>query len=179
MIVGIDEGSRAVTDIFTEIDQIRLGDRVLRAEAKELHRRRFEVAILEDRLVEYQLRTPYCALNQDNYPIYRSLSTDADRHDHLCKQLVNHLFAVCKGLGYYAESRIVAYPIFGPPRLASLKGNRLTSFRGGFVTNLVLPDFIGIGKSTSRGFGTIERVRPGLGLISAGRGRGTSGREEE
>lgn len=176
-IVGIDEGSQAVTDIFADVNEIRLGNRVLPGDAKELHRRKFEVEILNDRLVEYRLRTPYCALNQDNYFVYRELPTDEERHRHLSKQLVNHLFAVCKGLGFYAESRIVAYPLFGQPHLTSLKGNQLTAFRGGFVTNLSIPDFIGIGKSTSRGFGAIERVNPGLGLV-AGRSK-INKREEE
>jgi hypothetical protein len=165
-IVGIDEGSRAVTDIFADVNEIRLGDRILPGDAKELHRRKFKIEILDDRLVEYRLRTPYCALNQENYAVYRALPTDEERHSHLSKQLVNHLLAVCKGLGFYAESRIVAYPLFSQPRLTTLKGNRLTAFRGGFVTNLSLPDLIGIGKSTSRGFGAIERVRPGLGLVT-------------
>lgn len=33
-----------------------------------------------------------------------------------------------------------------------------TGFKGTFVVNFELPDLIGLGKSVSRGFGTVRRI---------------------
>jgi len=34
----------------------------------------------------------------------------------------------------------------------------MLTFGGGFVCNVQLPDYIGLGKSVARGFGTITRL---------------------
>lgn len=168
-IVGIDAGAQALLEVFTRIEEIRIGEQNYAVANKDLQQQRFEIALLPDRLTAYKLLTPYCALNQENYAKYRQLASDEARHALLCQQLSNHLLAVCKGLGYYASSPIVAYPFFGAPGLTSMKGTRLTGFRGHFVTNLRLPDGIGIGKSTARGYGTIEKIRPQSGLLANSR----------
>jgi hypothetical protein len=41
----------------------------------------------------------------------------------------------------------------------SLKGMPMLGFLGSFSVNFVIPDYWGIGKSVSRGFGTVKRVR--------------------
>jgi hypothetical protein len=35
----------------------------------------------------------------------------------------------------------------------------MTGFKGMFAVNFELPDYIGLGKSVSRGFGTIKRLK--------------------
>ncbi|MCD6274298.1 MAG: hypothetical protein J7K30_16025 [Deltaproteobacteria bacterium] len=40
----------------------------------------------------------------------------------------------------------------------NLKGKNMTAFTGIFKTNFCLPDYLGIGKSVSRGFGGVRRV---------------------
>jgi hypothetical protein len=34
-----------------------------------------------------------------------------------------------------------------------------TSFTGGFMTNFLIPDFIGIGKGVAKGFGTVRKMK--------------------
>jgi hypothetical protein len=40
----------------------------------------------------------------------------------------------------------------------SLKGTPMLGFLGTFSVNFEIPDYWGIGKSVSRGFGTVKRV---------------------
>ncbi len=40
----------------------------------------------------------------------------------------------------------------------SLKGNPMLGFLGTFSVNFEIPDYWGIGKSVSRGFGTVVKV---------------------
>ncbi len=37
------------------------------------------------------------------------------------------------------------------------KDNLMTAIGGGFTTNAMLPDWVGLGKSVSRGYGTIQK----------------------
>ncbi|MGD0951668.1 MAG: CRISPR-associated endonuclease Cas6 [Methanotrichaceae archaeon] len=43
--------------------------------------------------------------------------------------------------------------------MCTLKGTSVIGFRGDFMANFMIPDFMGLGKSVSRGFGTIERLK--------------------
>ncbi|MEK6590942.1 MAG: CRISPR-associated endonuclease Cas6 [Nitrospinota bacterium] len=43
----------------------------------------------------------------------------------------------------------------------SLKGTPMLGFIGTFSVNFEIPDYWGIGKSVSRGFGTIKKVESG------------------
>ena len=40
-----------------------------------------------------------------------------------------------------------------------LKGMKVTGIRGEFTTNFAIPDFMGLGKSVSRGFGAVTRLQ--------------------
>ena len=39
-----------------------------------------------------------------------------------------------------------------------LKGNPMLGFLGEFEVNFEIPDYLGIGKSVSRGFGTVKKM---------------------
>lgn len=53
-------------------------------------------------------------------------------------------------------SKLDVYPVRAPVRL---KGVGMMGFKGAFAVNFELPDYIDLGKSVSRGFGTIQKVR--------------------
>jgi hypothetical protein len=41
---------------------------------------------------------------------------------------------------------------------AILKGKQMMGFKGIFKANFMIPNYLGLGKSVSRGFGTIRRL---------------------
>ncbi len=43
-------------------------------------------------------------------------------------------------------------------KMTKFKNQEMLAFNGNFVTNAELPNWVGIGKSPSRGFGTIEKL---------------------
>jgi hypothetical protein len=43
-------------------------------------------------------------------------------------------------------------------RKMRLKDVNVMAFIGGFTVNFIIPDYLGIGKSVSRGFGAVRRV---------------------
>lgn len=156
-VIGIGAGSEVILKVFGEVESIRIADQTLDARTKELTYDRIEPRVHADRLFDYRLETPYRAFNQDQYPRWRAAATDAERFALTVQALTGHLLMIFKGLDVWVEKRIVAYPFF-EPLTVGMKGQRLTAFRGHFVSNVELPDLIGVGKGTSRGFGTLQRV---------------------
>jgi hypothetical protein len=61
-----------------------------------------------------------------------------------------------KSIGYQVPEKIRCYTEL-KSRSSSLKGNEIIAFTGSFVTNFLIPDYFGLGKSVSRGFGTVKR----------------------
>ncbi len=74
------------------------------------------------------------------------------------KILVGNLLSISKSLGYTVPSRIIADIGKVKEVDTSLKGTHMLGFLGQFSVNFSIPDYWGIGKSVSRGFGTVKRV---------------------
>ncbi len=64
-----------------------------------------------------------------------------------------------KLLGYWLgrEQEIIA-DVAVKEENVILKGKPMIGFTGAFKCNVIIPDYLGIGKSVSRGFGTVERI---------------------
>ncbi len=73
---------------------------------------------------------------------------------------------ISKSLGYTVPETITVN--FGNLKevQTTLKGTPMLGFLGTFSVNFEIPDYWGIGKSVSRGFGTIKRVYRVEGLKS-------------
>lgn len=111
------------------------------------------------RLVRYELRAPWIALNQENYARYRTESPGARRAE-LDRILVGNLLTMSQAFGWFFEATETVYAAFEPAGevTTSVKGVPLIGFEGTFVTNLALPDGLAIGRSVSHGFGWFRRV---------------------
>jgi len=63
-------------------------------------------------------------------------------------------------MGFRAEQQIDLHITdITAQRLAHYKGIKLMAFDIEFKTNLVLPQYIGIGKNASVGFGTLTKIK--------------------
>ena len=71
--------------------------------------------------------------------------------------LVGNCLGMCIPLGIHVDDRITADCSGLHSIKTTLKGQGMIGFIGTFSINLHLPNHLGLGKSVSRGFGTIER----------------------
>jgi hypothetical protein len=96
-------------------------------------------------------------LNQKNHRLY--LEEDAKgRKILLQKNIVNNIISLSKSLGYTVRNNLQA--VFNEESLeVNFKDKKILCFRGVFAVNFQIPDYIGIGKSVSRGFGTVKKIR--------------------
>ena len=63
-----------------------------------------------------------------------------------------------KSLGFIVEQEIKLKSINFREKKVFLKGNPMLGFLGTFSVNFEIPDYWGIGKSVSRGFGTVKKI---------------------
>ncbi len=108
-----------------------------------------------DGTVSYRFLTPWIALNRDNYRSYRALDSPDAKMDLLARVLVGNILSAAKGVGLTVSERLVARVVLDEVPV-SLKGETMTGFTGNFSVNFDLPDYIGLGKGASRGFGTVR-----------------------
>jgi len=156
MILGIREGIPILEKIYGGIGEMTLRPCGLsrRSELRiELAEEPFGEA---DDLFEYSFATPWMALNQKNHSQY--VEGDREVGTRLLKSiLVGNILSLSKSLGYEVKSRILANLRLSE-MTANFKDNRMLCFRGRFLVNFRIPEFLGLGKSVARGFGTVVHV---------------------
>lgn len=154
-LIGVGEGCPLVTRLWAEVDQARIGFEDLTVLESRLSQRREPLGEAAGSIV-YRFRTPWLGLNQDNHRRYHALSVAAERRALLERILVGNCLSVAKAFGHRVIARLTADSDGLRPWTTRLKGVEMQGFVGTFRINFHLPDHMGIGKSVSRGFGTVE-----------------------
>ncbi len=152
IVCGIGEGANIALKMSFETDKLIIGNRELSAMQKSMVKEQRELGIISD-YKEYKFFTPWLALNQKNIAQYNTANS-IERESMLKRILIGNILSMSKGLGYTVTSEIYAW-INLEERIIKFKGMEMKSFIGTFKTNFLIPDYLGLGKSVSRGFGTI------------------------
>lgn len=106
----------------------------------------------------YKFISPWLALNGNNYEKFKSLNKNKGR-EFLEKIMVANVLSALKGLGLRVEFQISAQINKFKPVQTEAHKNKFVGFYCEFALNVALPKFLGIGKSVSKGFGVIERMK--------------------
>jgi len=98
-------------------------------------------------------------LNEENYERYQRCEIWGKKKELLKKILIGNIISMSKGLGYTVPAPIKANIVKFKEVPTSLKRNPMLGFLGSFSVNFEIPDYLGLGKSVSRGFGTVKRAK--------------------
>ena len=155
VVLGINEGADTIVQIHEDVNSLRIGAREYNIKEKSivLKSDNFGISDAEKR---YEFITPWLALNEANYKKYVKYGTWEKRRELLKKILTGNLISVSKSLGYTVPEKIKVQVDELMEVKTSLKRNAMTGFLGPFTVNFNIPEFWGLGKSVSRGFGTIK-----------------------
>ena len=151
MIVAI--GTEAIDffrDHLPQLEQMRIGRRWFNIEGITMEIDAEPLGI-GAQMLNYRFLTPWIALNSRNYSRYYSANADA-KQELLRNCLIGNMLSLSKYLDYIVYTRIELGHKLQHTTVV-LKGKRMLGFVGLFKTNFHLPDFIGLGKSCSRGYG--------------------------
>jgi hypothetical protein len=157
IIVGLDKGAVPVAKMNLLKKQMNLGNIKYIVEQQTLSFFVSHIGI-QDRNSTYKFLHPWLALNEKNYEKYQRYGTWKQKKALLEKILVGNILSVSKSLGYTVPAPIEANIINIKEVPTMLKGTPMLGFLGTFSVNFEIPDYWGIGKSVSRGFGTVKRI---------------------
>jgi hypothetical protein len=155
MVIGINEGADVLKQVYDKYDEILLGEEVYEIVEKGITIKN-DVFGLSDNFHSYGFATPWLALNQENYMKFYGLQGRKERQEFLRKTLIANLLSMSKSLNYQVPGEIKC-DVQVRIRKSRLKDVNVMTFTGGFCTNFIIPDYLGIGKSVSRGFGAVRR----------------------
>lgn len=156
VIVGIEEGIHPIRKVIDKIETIKLGKNRYKIESIQLSQFNPNFGKTKKK-IKYRFLTPWIALNPDNYRKYRDTKDWKERKQLLNSILVGNILSLSKSLGYFVRGKICAHSLLYQSKI-SYKAIPHIGFTGEFEINFSLPDFIGVGKGVSQGFGTIKRI---------------------
>lgn len=155
-VIGINEGAEVLKQIYDEYQEIRLGANTYQVVERSISLKDEEFGI-SDAVRSYEFVTPWLALNQENYHTFYRLKSNEERDVFLQKTLTGNILSMSKSFHYQVPGRI-SCDLSVMVRKDHLKDVRVMTFTGTFQTNFIIPDYLGLGKSVSRGFGAVRQL---------------------
>ena len=104
---------------------------------------------------KYKFITPWVALNRTNIKKFSKTSISQKRK-FLCELLTRNLIFLTSEFKIDVNEKILTDVELDNKSLSSFNENRDVGFEGSFLTNFLLPDFIGLGNGITRGYGSIK-----------------------
>jgi hypothetical protein len=157
-VLGINEGSDILQKIHEDIDYLKIGRSEYQIKEKNIVFKTDYFGTVNSS-ISYSFLTPWLALNEKNYDKYQRLGSWGKKRELLEKILIGNIISMSKSLGYTVPEPIKANIQNLKEVQTKLKDTPMLGFLGTFSVNFEIPDYWGIGKSVSRGFGTVVRHR--------------------
>jgi len=154
-ILAIEEGIRSVHPLVMEQQELLLGERRYPCGHVNIDLRTDVIGDTAEAR-RYRFCSPWFGLNQSNYRSYERADAE-ERQAIFSRVLVGNLLSLAKGMGLQVGGRLTVQPQL-EERPVRFKDEIVLGFAGTFSVNYLIPDLIGIGKSVSRGFGSVRQV---------------------
>jgi hypothetical protein len=157
IVIGVSQGADCLCQSIRDRETLGAGENTCRITACDPEFRS-ETFGVTDTVAAYEFLTPYLALNQQHAKQFYDLNGKAQRDAFLQTLLSTHLATLAKSLDYRITTpvRCEAKVRFKRDRIAN---ENVMVFLGKFRTNLRIPDYLGIGRLVSQGYGTIKCIR--------------------
>lgn len=164
LILGLGEGAEEIINHFLDIEELKIANKRYLQPAGRLKVDQEDLFINNNYdmpAYKYNFITPWLGLSQKNYKKYKNnyLDAAADKKMRFLKKLIiGNILSFAKGIDWWIEEEIVVEAKLEEISV-QFKNEDMIGFKGYFYSNIYLPGLIGLGKSTSRGFGSISREK--------------------
>lgn len=157
IIAITDRAVNIFSEIFMKLDKIVIEDTVISVFEKELKIEEVEFGY-SDEIFMYEFVSPWIGLNQKNFIKYNEASRE-EKNEMLKRVMTGNILSMAKYLDcWLSKDQKIKIDHKLKETKVNLKGKSMTGFNGILKTNFCLPDYLGIGKSVSRGFGAVRRM---------------------
>jgi len=153
-ILGLQDYAEILMKKISIVDSITTPNSTIKITATNL---KFSTTELKEAKTLFEFTTPWIALNEENYKLYKKFNA-VEKKKLLEKILIGNVLSALKGLGILVDYKITAEIIDYKPVSVNAHDNFFQGFKAHFILNINLPELIGLGKSVSKGFGTIRRL---------------------
>ncbi|MBA7554607.1 hypothetical protein ES705_47234 [subsurface metagenome] len=155
-LIGLNEGAKAITILEILKEEFKLCGEKYMLLQNEL---KFHSTLIEinKEFLAYHFFSPWLALNEKNYERYKD-SNLQEQIQLLKKILIGNILSMAKGLEYVVTEEIKVQNLRLKIQDVKVKDIKMIGFIGDFEVNFNLPDYIGLGKMVSHGFGTIKKI---------------------
>lgn len=155
-VLGINEGASALLGICSGNTEIQVNDTPCRIAGNERSLKNEEFGHSET-LRLYEFVTPWLALTQENYRKFYTLKGKEQRNTFMGTVLTGNIRSLARSMGCSSP------PGISGETQVKFRKDRIENvpdmvFTGKFMVNFSIPDYLGIGKSVSRGFGAVRQV---------------------
>jgi hypothetical protein len=157
--IGICNGAMLLKEL-PRFQSLRLGDNDIDVHRQTTTPSRVEVGAVE-KTMRYRFASECLPLNQENHDRWQRIH-QSEKSELMRRIVIGNILSFAKGIGMSVTARLEAECALNPVGFRTLKpGVRLLGFTGEFSVNFKLPPLWGLGKSTSRGFGTVQQLEDG------------------
>lgn len=156
-MVCVGEGTEVIGEFFSCANfNLQVGERQLALEVDHMDAKRTLVQVWDTEF-RYTLRK-WLPLSSDNYRTYQTLDGLVVQYAFLQNILIGNILSFCKGLGITIEKEIkCTITQLLDSHTYTFKGVKMMGFDVEFKANISLPDYVGLGKGVSLGFGTVVK----------------------
>jgi len=156
ILIGINQGAKVLNEISDKFDTITLDYKKYEIVELNMTIMKNEEFGLSDKIQTYEFVTPWLPLNQEKYPEFLNTKSNDEKADILRRGLIGNLISMSKTLNYTVPDTIRC-DVDLKNREERFKNKDFISFYGGFMVNFSIPDYLGIGRSVSKGYGTVRK----------------------
>ncbi|MGV8110936.1 CRISPR-associated endonuclease Cas6 [Methanospirillum sp.] len=157
-ILGIEEGAQVIGEIADAINELVFLTGRYDVVQKVSYDQKIPIMPVP-KPIKYRFVYPWMALNEENYRKFKGFHDWKEKKMFLNRILIGNILSMAKGLGIVIEERLSVRTMLDQVPIR-YKGVEMTGFSGSFTVNFQIPEYIGIGKGVSQGFGTIRRMAP-------------------
>ena len=154
IVFGIEEGTEVLKKISDDITELELGKSEYKVESIQMTQMNAEFGPCRENH-HYKFVTYWLALNPANYERYKAIRGWKEKKEFLNGILVGNILSMCKSLDYVVTSKLYVHSRLDDKQV-EFKGVPVIGFTGEFRVNFRIPDFFGLGKGVSQGFGVVK-----------------------
>lgn len=158
-ILCLQQGVEEIHAFFAKNKQkLRIGNQMIEFNIENISIHEFIIQVW-DKYFNYTM-IRWLALNNENYEKYEKLESEIDKYQFLENILTANILAFAKGMGIQIEKEIKTQILsIDKEYFTEFKGLQKKAFSVSFRTNVFLPNYIGLGKSSSLGYGVIKEKK--------------------
>lgn len=136
-----------------------LGSRKVVASVEAIHDASTEVTIADAVCHKYSIQS-WLPFNQNNYLQFKSTESPTKKIEILNCILTGNILTMLKGVNIRLTERlIVDIMSISEPKPVRYKNISVLSLNATFKSNVSIPEYIGLGKHASLGFGTVTNLK--------------------